>query len=77
MQPSQENESDFAAESNFISVIVERYNERLKRFDRYRRSRRILRRLLTDLELPFIEFIYDNSLAMQSLYLRSAKITVF
>ena len=55
-------------------MILERYDERIQRFNSYRNSSETLRFLLTDLELPFIELICDIEVAMKSTYLRNAEI---
>ena len=55
-------------------MLLERYDERIQRFNSYRSSSSTLSLLLTDFELPFIELICDIEEAMQSTYLRSAEI---
>ena len=58
-------------------MMFDRCDEQIARFNEFRNRRVLFRRILTDIEIPFIECIYENIMGMKNTFRKSAKIAAF
>ena len=56
--------------------MFDRCDEQIQRFNEFRSRRLLFRRILTDVEIPFIECIYENLMGMKYTFTKSSKIAI-